>query len=251
MSRLASIAEFVASNGFASTQELATHFDVNVSTIRRDLSQLATDGRIVRTHGGAAPLQGIGPDAIARSGVTETQLQDTGELAAIGRAMAHRILDGQTVLLSSGPAVLEVAKNLSQHERLTVITNDLAIGLTMSTNRGCNLIMLGGELLPNTEETWGPLTTTSLDKLRADVAVFDAEAVGQDGIYSVSSYGIELRRKMRAIASEAFFVASSDRFGREGVFKLFELDEFTAGITDSNLGVIRAVDFSIPIIRAI
>ena len=42
---------------------------------------------------------------------------------------------------------------------------------------------------------------------------------------------------MRSIAREAFFVADSSKFGREALFKVFGMDDFTAGITDESSAV--------------
>ncbi len=97
---------------------------------------------------------------------------------------------------------------------------------------------------------WGPTSIQQLENLRVNVAVFGAGTVMDDGIYASSSYSIELKRKMRSIASEAFFVADSSKFGREALFRVFGFEDFTAGITDATLDPIRAARFPIPLIRA-
>ena len=171
------------------------------------------------------------------------------EKVAIGKAMAHRILDGQTVLLDSGSTTLEVARHLSS-SRLTVVTNDLKIGTVIAERQSAHLVFIGGELLPNVYTMWGPTSVQQLQNLRVNVAVFGADTVMDDGIYNTSSYELELKRTMRSIASEAFFVADSSKFGREALFKVFELDDFTAGITDAHLDPIRAARFPVPLIRA-
>ena len=83
-----------------------------------------------------------------------------------------------------------------------------------------------------------------------DLPVFGAGAVMDDGIYASSSYSIELKRKMRSVAGEAFFVADSSKFGREALFKVFGFEDFTAGITDDGIDPIRAAHWPIPLIRA-
>ena len=89
-----------------------------------------------------------------------------------------------------------------------------------------------------------------VENLRVNVAIFGAGTVMDDGIYSTSSYEIELKRKMRSIANEAFFVADSSKFGREALFKVFGFEDFTAGITDAMLDPIRAAQLPVPVIRA-
>jgi DeoR family fructose operon transcriptional repressor len=240
MSREHEIVELIEKHGFQSVSTLTRRYGVDASTIRRDLERLAAAGRIERTHGGATL-----PDSppLVRSATIQLR-----EKQAIGAATAERILENQTVLLDGGTTCLEVARHLN-HSRLTVVTHDLLVGIELSRKPQINLVFIGGELLPNSTSMWGPTSLQQLENMRVNVAVFGAGAVMDDGIYASSSYSIELKRKMRSIASEAFFVADSTKFGREALFKVFGFDEFTAGITDDAIDPIRAAHWAIPLIR--
>ncbi|OBF33742.1 DeoR family transcriptional regulator [Mycobacterium sp. ACS1612] len=241
MSRRADIVNRLRDQGFQSVNALAGAFDVDASTIRRDLDKLAADGIIERTHGGAVPVD-RGPAAPGKSS------RHHAEKAAIGAAMAERVHEGQTILLDTGETTLEVARHL-HHSRLTVVTHDLRVGLEIASKPSINLVFVGGELLPSGFGMWGPTSVQQVENLRVNVAIFGAGTIMDDGIYSASSYEIELKRKMRSIASEAFFVADSSKFGREALFKVFGFEEFTAGITDSMLDPIRAAALPLPVIR--
>jgi DeoR/GlpR family transcriptional regulator of sugar metabolism len=241
MSRRGDIVGLLQDRGFQSVNALAQSFGVDASTIRRDLDKLETEGVIQRTHGGAVPTDpGHSPPG-------EIVLHHA-EKSAIGAAMADRVHEGQTILLDSGETTLEVARHL-RHSRLTVVTHDLRVGLEIATKPSINLVFIGGELLPSGFGMWGPSSVQQVETLRVNVAIFGARTVMDDGIYSASSYEIELKRKMMSIASEAFFVADSSKFGREALFKVFGFEDFTAGITDSMLDPIRAAQLPIPVIR--
>lgn len=241
MSRRQEIVELVEEHGFQSVNALAQKYGVDASTIRRDLERLAEKGSIRRTHGGAAPAEPVTPSRINEHLYREKE--------AIGAATADRILENQTVLLDSGTTCLEVARHLN-HSRLTVVTHDLLVGIEISRKPRINLVFIGGELLPGTTSMWGPASLQQLENMRVNVAVFGAGAVMGDGIYASSSYSIELKRKMRSVAAEAFFVADSSKFGREALFKVFGFEDFTAGITDDGIDPIRAARWPIPLIRA-
>lgn len=243
MSRHAEIVDALQVKGFQSVHELAGRFDVTTSTIRRDLERLEAMDLIKRTHGGAVPV---------RQSETPHHFKEElhrPEKTAIGRAMAERVLEGQTVLLDGGTTNLEVARHMN-HQRLTVVTNDLRIATEIARKQSIHLVFIGGELLPNSYTMWGPTSVQQLSNLRVDVAIFGADTVSDDGIYNASSYEIELKRLMRSIAHNAFFVADSSKFGREALFKVFEMESFTAGITDDRLDPLRASHFPIPIIQA-
>jgi DeoR/GlpR family transcriptional regulator of sugar metabolism len=241
MSRRADIVNLLHERGFQSVNALAQNFRVDASTIRRDLDKLEAEGIVARTHGGAVPV------APGPSSSGEVVLHQA-EKSAIGAAMAERVHEGQTILLDSGETTLEVARHL-RHSRLTVVTSDLRVGLEIATKPSINLVFIGGELLPSGFGMWGPASVQQVETLRVNVAIFGARTVMDDGIYSTSSYEIELKRKMRSIASEAFFVADSSKFGREALFKVFGFEDFTAGITDAMLDPIRAAQIPVPVIR--
>jgi DeoR/GlpR family transcriptional regulator of sugar metabolism len=243
MSRQAEIVDALQDGGFQSVRDLAERFDVTASTIRRDLEQLEAMDLVKRTHGGAIPVK-----------QSETPHHFKEELhrpekAAIGRAMAERVLEGQTILLDGGTTTLEVARHL-ENQRLTVVTGDLRVALAIARKQTIHLVFIGGELLPNAFSMWGPTSVQQLSNLRVDVAIFGADTVGDDGIYSTTSYELELKRLMRSTAREAFFVADSSKFGREALFKVFGVEDFTAGITDSLLDPLRASHFPVPLIQA-
>lgn len=242
MSRHSEIIEVLDEEGFASVSDLAKRFDVSIATIRRDLERLEQLDLVQRTHGGALPLK--------QASAPPTYIKDSlhaREKAAIGRAMAERILDGQTVLLDSGTTTLQVAKNLGEHVR-TVVTNDLRIANEIALHRNTHLVMIGGELLPQEFSMWGPAAIQQIEHLRVDVAVFGADSVNERGIFNNASYLVELKRAMRAISQQAFFVADSSKFGREALFQVLDFDAFTAGISDDMLDPIRAASFPVPII---
>ncbi len=243
MSRQSEIVDALMRDGFQGVNELAARFAVTASTIRRDLERLEGRHLLRRTHGGAVP---VAQDE-SRRGVQKPL--HGAEKSAIGKAMAERILEGQTILLDGGTTTLEVARHL-EHQRLTVVTNDLQVAAEVATRPPIHLAFLGGELLPNTFRMWGPTTEQQLSRFRVDVAIFSADTVARDGLYSAGSYEIEQKRLMRSIAKEAFFVADSSKFGREALFKLLDIEDFTAGITDGLLDPLRASDFAIPIIQA-
>lgn len=242
MSRRAEIVDYLTGSGFTSVTSLADRFQVTPSTIRRDLIELEHSDLVQRTHGGAFPVRNVDTPALIKEALHSTEKQ------AIGNAMADRILDGQTVLLDSGSTTLEVARHLHS-ERLTVVTNDLRIGVEVAERHCAHLVFIGGELLPNVYTMWGPASIAQLQNLRVNVAVFGADSVQDDGIYNNTSYEIEVKRLMHSVAAESFIVADSSKFYRDALFRVFGFESCVAGFTDSGLSPMTAASFPIPIIR--
>ncbi|WP_233198290.1 MULTISPECIES: DeoR/GlpR family DNA-binding transcription regulator [unclassified Cryobacterium] len=240
------ILKMVEEAGYQQVGALASALGVDASTIRRDLEKLEKLGTIERSHGGASL-----PEPASRQDVpfSVKERQHGTEKSAIGAAMAERIGDGQTVLLDSGSTTLEVARHLSNRSGLTLITNDLRIGLEIATHKHAHVVVLGGELLPNVYTLWGDNAVTQLKKLKVDVAVFGADAVNANGITNTNGYELELKQTMLSIATSAFLVADSSKFERQALFRVFSLAQMTAGITDDLFDPIVAANYPVPIIR--
>lgn len=109
--------------------------------------------------------------------------------------------------------------------------------------------MLGGELLPSVYTLHGPATLRHLADIRVSVAVFSADSVMADGVFNSNAHEVELKRKMREISSRSFLVADSSKFCRESLYKVFDLDNFDAVLTDTGISPKVAGWFTIPVER--
>jgi DeoR/GlpR family transcriptional regulator of sugar metabolism len=236
----------VRESTYLDVSTLADAFGVDQSTIRRDLIKLEADGLVKRNHGGVSAAERVVRHETAFS---VKERQHHAEKAAIGAAMAERIGTGQTVLLDSGSTTLEVARHLAHHQGLTIITNDLRIGVEIAGHPSTHVVVLGGELLPQVYTLWGDNAIKQLKRLKVDVAVFGADAVNAAGITNTNGYEVELKRTMHEIAGSSFLVADSSKFERQALFEVLTLEDMTAGITDELFDPIRAADYPIPIIR--
>ncbi|WP_426242091.1 DeoR/GlpR family DNA-binding transcription regulator [Nocardioides sp. LHG3406-4] len=244
--RRSAILTQIRESGYLDVTTLADTFGVDQSTIRRDLSKLEASGLVRRNHGGVSAA-----DPVVRqdTAFSVKEGQHRAEKAAIGAAMADRIGSGQTVLLDSGSTTLEVARHLANHQGLTIITNDLRIGVEIADQASSHLVVLGGELLPQVYTLWGDNAIKQLERLKVDVAVFGADAVNANGITNTNGYEVALKRAMHEIATSSFLVADSSKFERQALFEVLSLQDMTAGITDELFDPIRAADYPIPIIR--
>jgi DeoR/GlpR family transcriptional regulator of sugar metabolism len=244
--RQSQIMNMVRESGYLEVSTLAESFGVDQSTIRRDLMKMERAGLVARNHGGVSVPE---PELQSDTAFSVKERRYHREKEAIGRALADRIGPGQTVLLDSGSTTLEVARNLAGHQGLTLITNDLRIGVEIAGHPHAHVVVLGGELLPNVFTLWGTNAIAQLKKLKVDVAVFGCDAVNADGITNTNGYEVELKRTMHEVAAASFLVADSSKFERQALFPVIPLEDMTAGITDELVDPIIASAYPIPIIR--
>src|ERR1700748_2810691 len=98
--------ELLQATGQIVAKTVSQELGLSEDTIRRDLRELASEGRLQRVHGGALPASPAVGDFAARQ-----QLAPEGKVA-IGRAAAKLVRPGQVVILDGGTTTFELAKHL-------------------------------------------------------------------------------------------------------------------------------------------
>ena len=122
-------------------------------TIRGDLDELATRGRLVRSHGGAMKRLDQGD---LRLSVKETL--NHHEKVRIANAAVQLVAENDTIILDSGTTTAEIARALKHRPPLavTVITNGLNIAMQLAGLPHVRVIMIGGLLRQMSYSTVGP-----------------------------------------------------------------------------------------------
>lgn len=233
--RRRTLLERVRAQGHVDAAALARDLGVDGSTIRRDLAVLAAAGVVRRTRGGVSagdPAEVIDlPHDIRRS-------QRPDAKRAIAIAAAALVRDGETVILDNGSTTLQVAIELRRRHNLTIITNDLLIGMQVARQPGNRLHMTGGLLLNSLYTLAGPQAVASFDNLHADWLFMGAEGVHPDsGFTNINVVEIPTKHAMLAAADKVVVVADSSKFGRRAFATVCRLSDAAMLITDDELPV--------------
>ncbi|WP_042261607.1 DeoR/GlpR family DNA-binding transcription regulator [Paraburkholderia heleia] len=205
------ILEFVRTRD-ASVEELCAALEVSEATVRRDLTVLAKQRRLVRTYGGATALVGVHePEA----SLEERKSAHSEQKEAIAQAAAAHVRNGDTVLLDGGTTCAALARRLSTREDLHVVTNNLLAVTALANAPGVRLTLIGGELRSSSMSTLGPLAELMLGRLTVDVAFLGADGVVAGfGLCEASAQQAWLKECIVARAAEVIVLADSDKLGR-------------------------------------
>lgn len=231
--RRRTLLERVRAEGHVDAAALARDLGVDGSTIRRDLAVLASAGLVRRTRGGVVPSD---PADIVDLPFDIKRGQRPEAKRAIAVAAAALVGNGETVILDNGSTTHQVAVEFRLRQNLTVITNDLLIGMLVARQPGNRLHMTGGLLLNALYTLAGPQAVASFDGLHADWLFMGAEGIHPDtGITNINVVEIPTKLAMMAAADKVVFVADSSKFGRHAFATVCRLSEATFLITDDEL----------------
>ncbi|MBC8171201.1 MAG: DeoR/GlpR transcriptional regulator [Anaerolineae bacterium] len=228
------IASLVNARGSVTVVELSEAFSVSEATIRRDLIALAERRLVQRVHGGAMH---IGKVATSESPIVQRQLEHIDEKTRIGKATAQLIHPGETLLLLGGSTGLAVARELAQHDELTIVTDSLLIAQELLQQKKHKVIMAGGTIDPEEQAVRGTLSRFILQQLHVDKVIIGAKAISVlRGISAETPEEAELFRACIACADQVIVVTDSSKFQRSALAKVVAIEDIHTLVTDHNLG---------------
>jgi len=223
-------------NGTIKMTEITAAFNVSNETARRDLETLQDKNLVKRIYGGAILVDRS--ISSFRGGHVQSDDQGHAEREAIGKAAAALVQEGETVILSSGTTVMQVAHALKQRLRnLTVLTNSL-MTLNEVSDSSFDVYVLGGKLDLNERNICGDAAVQTVRSVFADTLILGCGGVTVQ--YGVSDYSLNdqlLREEMVNHAARVILVAQSDKFGRNAFSLNIPLEKIHTVVTDTNLPV--------------
>jgi DeoR family transcriptional regulator, fructose operon transcriptional repressor len=231
--RSARLMEMLQLNKRLDVGTVADTMGVSVATVRRLLARLETDGKVIRTHGGAhlSPHLGIGYSYYISS------THRSREKALIGRAAAEIVVAGDRLFLDSGTTVLKLAESLSIRlqagtlKNIVVLTNSLA--LVEALAQWCKVILVGGEVRVERRDVWGPLTEETLRQFHLSKAFLGADAVHlRSGFMTTDESTAKMNEIVLKNTAHAFVLADAEKFSRDSFIRYAELGAVEAVFTD-------------------
>lgn len=228
--RRARMLELIAREGSVAVPELARQFKVSLDTVRRDLDFLASSGALVRSHGGA--VRGAPGDRLTP--LTERVQARHPEKAALAKACAALIDNGETVILNGGSTTLLVAMAMQRHHLTTILTNSMAIVSAAEPDQFAALHVLGGEYLASTRVTIGPLLFPNADRINVDTAIIGVRAINAErGIATGALAEASMLAEMMKLARRTIVVADSGKFDQRAFATIAPLNAIDILVSDA------------------
>lgn len=214
----------------AGLEGLAQTLDVSPSTVRRDLEALEKQGLVERTHGGAVYRGHHRP-----SPAFDERLGENIEAKqAIGRYAAGLVTPGMTILLDGGSTVYYAA-GLIQARPLQVVTNSLTMANLFANDEQVELALVGGTLYPRTGVCVGPIATTALAGLHADILLFSLAGIYDDETFNLNLEQAEVERLMLHQAARSILLMDSSKFGRKSLARVCSVQDVDLIVTDNQI----------------
>ncbi|MBI9113046.1 MAG: DeoR family transcriptional regulator [Maridesulfovibrio ferrireducens] len=221
------ILDIVSDQGFAPIESLAQQFEVTPQTIRRDINKLCEHQLLQRFHGGAGRSSSVeNVDYNDRRNILYQ------EKRLIAEMVAKHIPDRASLFINLGTTTEEVAKTLSGHKGLKVITNNLNVALIMSNN-DCEVIVAGGMVRQRDKGITGEATVEFIKQFKVDYGIIGVSGIDEDGtLLDYDYHEVRVAREIINNARNIFLVTDHTKFNRNAMVRIADLSEIDAIFTD-------------------
>jgi DeoR family L-fucose operon activator len=221
----------VNSRGSLRTSVAAQELGVTEETVRRDLEKLASEGMLMRSHGGAVRL-----DAHRReSSVQDRAGQNINAKREIALAACRRLKAGQTVYLDASTTVLRMAETLPELP-LTVLTNGLQIAMALADKSEVDCILLGGAVRSSSLSTGGWASEKALEIYHLDAAFLSCRGFHPErGMSDAGEMNARLKHAVMAHSDEVILLADASKVGLSSSYFFARPGDIDLWITDRPL----------------
>ncbi|MBI2282507.1 MAG: DeoR/GlpR transcriptional regulator [Bacteroidetes bacterium] len=187
------------------SSDLSVQLDVSEDTVRRDLQELAEEGKLIKVHGGALSKS-------FHFTLESPAIYSLPEKKSIAYKAIQLIQDGMMVLLSGGTTIRELVKSLPPDLNATFITVSVPIALELLEHPTCEVIFVGNKLLKNAQMSVGAEVIQRLGQIKADLCILGTNSIDAEfGISDLEWEIIEVKRAMIKCAGKTISLAISEK----------------------------------------
>lgn len=212
------------------TSDLCEAINVSEDTIRRDLSELAETGDIIKVHGGA--LSKSFHVSFQSNGVYS---HDNKKL--IAQKAVRLIRDGMFVLTTGGTTIIELAKALPQHLRATFFTGSLPAAMEYIQHPNIEVIFIGDKISKNSKITVGGDAITKIKQIHADICFLGINAIdAENGLTDNDWEVVQVKKAMMQSSKKVVALTIAEKINSLQKIKIAGIEELDAMITDMDPG---------------
>jgi DeoR/GlpR family transcriptional regulator of sugar metabolism len=167
--------------------------DINVSedTIRRDLQELADEGKIIKVHGGALS------HSFSQVHFPPNEVYSQNQKKKIAQKAISLISNGMFILTSGGTTIVEMARSLPIQLKATFISGSIAAILEYMHHPNIDVIMIGDKISKSSKITVGTEAIAKIKQIRPDICFLGTNAIDlQHGVTDNDWEVVQLKRAM-------------------------------------------------------
>src|SRR5699024_4022338 len=201
------------------SNDLSTQLNVSKDTIRRDLNEMAEEGKILKVHGGAIGKSFHYPF----NQNSEVYAQEAKQ--TIAEKTIPLLKNDMMVLTGGGTTMIELAKKIPENLRATFFTISPLVAITLADHPNLNVIGIGGQLSKNSNVFIGASVINQLDDIKVDLCLLGANALSaREGMTDSDWEVVQVKRAMIRSAHNLAILSIAEKLDSVQPMKVCDLN---------------------------
>ncbi len=229
--RLEEVAEILDKRGKMSLEQLEEAFpDVSQMTLRRDLSQLEEDGRIIRIRGGAMSVKEV--QKVSGEAYTKKTTINMDAKIVIAQKAATLIDEGASIFIDGGTTAMYLSKEMPDI-KCNIFTNGIAVAMELAQKKNINITVVGGQLMKDNLSTASPAAKEYFNNTNFEIALVSSTAFTPEHGFSCNSQiESDLLKQVFRKARHVYMMLDSSKIGKINPYTFAQLEDIDVLITD-------------------
>lgn len=215
--------------GRIEAKAVAAELGLSDDTIRRDLRELATTGKLQRVHGGALPKSPADADLNTRHGIASQSKKE------IGKTAAGLIKPNQVIIIDGGTTALQMVSQLPKDQKNTVVTHSPTVAVALKPYESITVIMIGGILFRHSMVNVGAASLDAMSHVYADTYFMGITGVDADaGLTTGDLEEAHVKKALSQRAADTVVLASVEKLKTASPYRVMPLVSASGIVLDSS-----------------
>lgn len=208
------------------SSDLSVQLNVSEDTIRRDLNELAENGKVLKVYGGALSKSFQYP-------FQENNIYARDAKKEIATKAVALIQNGMTVLAGGGTTLLEMARIIPESLQCTFFTISPLVALELAERTHADVILIGGKLSRNTNISIGSQVINQLSEIRVDLCLLGTNSLSvEDGVTDSDWEVVQIKKAMIRCSTKTAILSIAEKLNSVQKMKVCSLNAISYLVTD-------------------
>lgn len=211
------------------SSSLSHEINVSEDTIRRDLQELSSEGKLLKVHGGALS------HSFSNVYIPSNGVYSQDQKKVIAQKAIALIADGMFVLTGGGTTIVEMAKLLPSELKATFVSGSIAAILEYMDHPNIEVILIGDRVSKNSKITVGSEAISKVRQMKADICFFGTNALDlNNGVTDNDWEVVQLKKAMIESSQKVVCLAIAEKINTFQPIQICPLNKIDVLITELN-----------------
>lgn len=209
------------------SSSLSTEINVSEDTIRRDLYELADEGKLIKVHGGALS------HSFNEVHFPTNAVYSQGNKKSIAQKAVNMIKNGMFIMTSGGTTVLELARSLPHQLKATFVSGSIPAILEYMHHPNIEVILIGDKISKNSKITIGLEAIARIKQMKVDICFLGTNAIDlKHGITENDWDVVQIKKAMIESSQKVVCLTIAEKMNSFQPIQVCELNKINTLITE-------------------